>query len=232
MKLLGLVVPYIAVALFGAAALAKLPHVLYGKRIAGQVVDADSGQPIAGAHVVFLWQSPITPSGFTGHNSRTICYHAAAAITDQQGRFGVESWREWSTYSVTNQDPIALIYAQAHIPIGVALNPGPKAVEPPSDRTHERFALKGFNGNADQRIHMLFWGLANQDCMYGGESQKNLYPMLKAIHAEASHIASTQEHQNTVRIIAELAAEAALARNPNASLNEGQKDVFIREHLR
>ena len=53
MRVLGLVVLYIAVALFGAAALAKLPHVLYGKRIAGQVVNADTGQPIAGAHVVF-----------------------------------------------------------------------------------------------------------------------------------------------------------------------------------
>ena len=53
MRILGLVVLYIAVALFGAAALAKLPHVLYGKRIAGQVVDADTDQPIAGAQ----WRS-------------------------------------------------------------------------------------------------------------------------------------------------------------------------------
>jgi len=220
------------VALFGAAALAKLPHVLYGKRIAGQVVDADTQRPVPGAHLVFLWQSPIVPSGFTGHNSRTICYHAAGTVTDDQGRFHVEPWREWSTYRVVNQDPIVLIYAQGHIPIGVPLNSGPTPAEPPSEHMHERFALKAFNGNAAQRIHMLFWGLANQDCMYGGESQKSLYPMLKAIHEEVRNISSTPEHQHTARIIAELAAEAALARDPTEPLNDGRTDAFIREHLR
>ncbi|MGE5169727.1 MAG: carboxypeptidase-like regulatory domain-containing protein, partial [Rudaea sp.] len=89
MRIVYVVVACIAVGLFGAMALAKLPHALYGKRIAGQVVDAQTGAPIPGAHVAFLWESTIIPHGFTGHNARDICYHAAAAVTDRDGRFDV-----------------------------------------------------------------------------------------------------------------------------------------------
>ena len=35
----------------GIASCGSMPHVLYGKRIAGQVVDTASGQPIPGVHV-------------------------------------------------------------------------------------------------------------------------------------------------------------------------------------
>src|SRR6478736_8568189 len=83
-----------ATTLLTTAASGGAPHRLYGKHTAGQVVEAESGQPVAGAHVAFLWESTIIPSGFTGHNSRTICYHAAAAVTDAQGRFDVPAWRE------------------------------------------------------------------------------------------------------------------------------------------
>ncbi len=183
MRVLGLVVLYIAVALFGAAALAKLPHVLYGKRIAGQVVDADTGQPIAGAHVAFIWVSGIIPSGFTGHNSRDICYHAAAAVTDQAGHFQIEPWRKWSTYSVYPRGADrAGVCAQLHAPTDTS--PG-GILQAPIERTNERFALKAFKGNVDQRMDALFWGLANRDCTYGGQSQKSLYPIVKGVYEES-----------------------------------------------
>src|SRR6185437_12861275 len=196
MRVLGLVVLYIAVALFGAAALAKLPHVLYGKRIAGQVVDADTGQPIAGEHVAFIWVSGIIPSGFTGHNSRDICYHAAAAVTDQAGRFRIEPWRKWSTYNVYPEEPVALVYARNYIPDQILLHEGYYMA--PIERMNERFALKVFRGNVDQRMHMLFWGLANRGCSYGGESQKSLYALLKALFEESRQIARTKDNQDTV----------------------------------
>jgi hypothetical protein len=229
-KLLGLVVLYIAVALFGAAALAKLPHVLYGKRIAGQVVDADTGQPIAGAHVAFVWESGIIPSGFTGHNSRDICYHAAAAVTDQAGHFQVAPWRKWSTYSVNPEEPIALVYARNYTPRQIPIHVG--YYVPPIERTNERFALKLFKGNTDQRMDALFWGLSNKDCAYGGQSQKSLYPMLKVVYEEARSIARTPDQQQVVRTIAEFAADAALALNPNGPVHDAATNGFIEEHLK
>ena len=230
MKVLGLVVLYIAVALFGAAALAKLPHVLYGKRIAGQVVDADTGQPIAGAHVAFIWVSGIIPSGFTGHNSRDICYHAAAAVTDQAGHFGVEPWRKWSTYSVYPEEPIALVYARNYAPRQIPLHLGFAIA--PIERMNERFALKAFKGNNDERMEVLFWGLANRDCPYGGKSQRSLYPMLKLVYEEARSIARTQEQEQSVHTIAGFAADAALALNPNGPVHDEATNAFIEEHLK
>jgi len=230
MRILGLVVLYIAVALFGAAALAKLPHVLYGKRIAGQVVDADTGQPIAGAHVAFIWVSGIIPSGFTGHNSRDICYHAAAAVTDKTGHFQVEPWRKWSTYSVYPEEPIALVYAAEYEPAQQPLHQGPSIR--PTDRVEERYALKRFSGAVDRRMNSLFFGLANQACAYGGDSQKSLYPMLRAIHAEARTIARTRDEYDTVHVIARLAAKAALAGDPDGPSDDEPLNEFIGKYLK
>ena len=94
-----------------------------------------------------------------------------------------------------------------------------------------RYALKKFSGGTEQRLEMLFWNLANRSCAYGGASQKSLYPMLKAIYSEARSIAATKSDRQTLRLIAEFAADAGLARQPNQSINEGEIDKFIRENL-
>jgi hypothetical protein len=215
----------VAIASYGA-----IPHVLYGKRIAGQVVDADTGAPIAGVHVAFLWESDITPRGFTAHNSRTICYHAAATITDAHGQFQIEPWREWSTYGVEPVDPIALVYVRDYAPRQIAVR-GDSA-DRPTDHLAERYALKRFTGSAGERIDAMWGGLANRGCMYGGNSQKSLFPMLKAIYEEGRSLAQTERQKNTVRIIAQFVAEAALAREPNGPVDDTPIQEFITENLK
>ena len=138
-----------AVVLVAAASYGTIPHVLYGKRIAGQVVDADTGLPIAGVHVAFLWESDITPRGFTAHNSRTVCYHAAATTTDLEGRFQIEPWREWSTYGVEPVDPIALVYARNYAPQQLAVRDG-SGDERPTDHLGERYAVEEICGTVDR----------------------------------------------------------------------------------
>ena len=205
-----------------------IPHLLYGKRIAGQVVDAETGKPLVGAHVAFFWESPITPTVVTGHNSREICYHAAATTTDVHGRFRIEAWQKRSTYDVVNVEPSGAIYADGYVPHFVVLKSfGSES----SEHLKERFVVKRFSGERTERIAMLFSGLANHDCLYGGESQKSLYPMLKAIHAEARRVAETTHDEKVVSAIARLAAEAALAQDPNVPWDEGLTKAFIREHL-
>ena len=178
-----------AVVLVAVASYGTIPHVLYGKRIAGQVVDADTGLPIAGVHVAFLWESDITPRGFTAHNSRTVCYHAAATTTDLEGRFQIEPWREWSTYGVEPVDPIALVYARNYAPQQLAVRDG-SGDERPTNHLEERYALK----------KVLRFGGSSAWTRCGGElrivaartvseSQKSLFPMLKAIYDEARTIA-------------------------------------------
>src|SRR6476646_11799839 len=158
--------------LFALASCGSLPHVLYGKRIAGQVVDAGTARPIPGVHVAYVWESTVIPQGFTGHNSQTICYHAAAALTDATGHFKIEEWREWSTYGVEVADPNALVYARDYQPRQISLHEGP--IEPPRERLNEHYELKRFSGTVDERMHSLFWNLANRGCHNGQDSQKSL----------------------------------------------------------
>jgi hypothetical protein len=224
-----------ALALSTAAACGMVPHLLYGKRIAGQVVDAETGQPIAGAHVAFFWESGIVPSGFTGHNSRDICYQAAAAITDQQGRFDVAPWRKWSTYDVIVRDPIAIVYARRYAPIQVALQEGD--FKPPEERLNERYALTPFVGTVDERLDAMWRGIANRGCSYGGcsyggESQKSLFPMLKAMYEEARQISTTPAQRNRISSYAAMAADAAIAADPNGPSNDADVARFIEERLR
>ena len=139
-----------AVVLVAAASYGTIPHVLYGKRIAGQVVDADTGSPIARVHVAFLWESDITPRGFTAHNSRTVCYHAAATTTDLEGRFQIEPWREWSTYGVEPVDPIALAQLRAATTHRARWLRRRTAYEPPGRALCPEKVLR-FGGRANRR---------------------------------------------------------------------------------
>jgi len=207
-----------------------LPHRLYGKRIAGQVVDAETGNGIPGAYVAFYWESGIIPSGFTGHNSRDICYHAAATITDAHGDFAVPSWKKWSTYDVDLHDPIALVYILDYIPRQISLKEEGQ-LAPPKEHRNERYALHRFAGSANERLNVMWRGIANRGCPYGGASQKSLFSMLKAMHDEAKHIASTKEQERNAYFFSVMAAEAALARDPNTDANESELDRFIRERL-
>lgn len=207
-----------------------VPHLLYGKRISGQVLDAETGRPIAGAHVAYLWESTINPSGFTGHSARTICYHAAAAVTDEDGRFEIPAWRKWSTYDVDNRDPNGLLYAPNYVPTQLVLIEG--KIKPPIERLNERYVLKPFAGTVDERMNMLFWGLANRACEYGGDSQKTLFPMLRAIYQEARLVARSPDQLNQLDSFAVQAAYAALAFDPNGPSHDAELNAFIRENFK
>ncbi len=206
-----------------------VPMTLYGKRTAGQVVDAATGRAIPNAHVALLWEGDTAPTSFTGASGRTVCYYAAATVTDVQGRFDIAPWRELSSYRVYRYNPTALVYAQGYVPTQRLV--GGEEPGPPTAHLNERIALKPFDGSVDERMHMLFWGLANHGCMYGKASQKSLYPMLRAIYGEARAIAETEDQRSTVRNIAYFAATSALAINPNSSGNDAGVAAFIKEHM-
>ena len=218
-----------AVVLIAMTSYGSIPHVLYGKRVAGQVVDAESGQPIGGAHVALLWESDITPHGFTAHNSRTICYHAAAAVTNDQGHFEIAPWREWSTYGVEPVDPVALVYVRGYAPRQIAVGDG--STHRPTNQMNQRYALKKFEGTVGERIDGMWSGIANRDCTYGGESQKSLYPMLRAMYEEAKSLGSGSEHVRRTRGFGRFAARAALAIDPSGPGNESAIDHFVTENM-
>ena len=187
-----------AVVLVAVASYGTIPHVLYGKRIAGQVVDADTGSPIAGVHVAFLWESDITPRGFTAHNSRTVCYHAAATTTDLEGRFQIEPWREWSTYGVEPVDPIALVYARNYAPQQVAMRDG-SSDERPTNHLGERYALKKFCRFGGRSESTRCSGTVDsRDCRTGGQSEELLSRCSKRSMPRRANIAEFRGARSTV----------------------------------
>ena len=104
----------------------------YAKSIDGQVVDADTGRPIAGAHVHYLYEGPPIPS-LGGHQSSDVCYHASAAVADEQGQFHIDPWEQKRRYDVDNSEPTGWAYAPGYVPgvippkEGVRRKPEPRA---------------------------------------------------------------------------------------------------------
>ena len=105
-----------------------------------------------------------------------------------------------------------------------------------SSAPHERYALVRFSGSAEERLQLLFWGIANRGCMYGKESQKSLYPFMKAIYDEGRAIAETDGQRGTVRNHRDHGGrrcprgrhELALRRSRRPSLHQGAHAMITR----
>lgn len=229
MRLVLSVVGYINLILFCYIFWNNAPQRLYGEPLAGMVVDAATGKPIPGAYVSYLWESATDPKGFFGSGGRDICYHAAGTRTDDTGRFHVDGWSEWSTYRVQNRDPQALVYAPGYARGIFMLQTG--TIKPPVQRLHEVYGLDRFSGTTEQRIESLFMGFANRGCHYGGESQKSLYPMMRATYYEIRPLAMSLDERATVASLAGITASTALAFDPNGPSQAEREAAFIEENL-
>jgi hypothetical protein len=127
-------------------------------------------------------------------------------------------------------DPIALVYVRNYVPRQIYLKQG--TATPPIDRPNERFALARFTGSVDTRLDQLWGGIANRGCMYGGDSQKSLYPMLRSIYQEAREIARSPSQFERLRSFAVEAGYAALAFDPNGPGRDKELKAFIEENLK
>src|SRR2546429_5076396 len=92
------------------------PSVLFGKRIDGVVLDAETGQPVAGAYVTYRWQGEAMGEAFSAHNAPVICYHAAAAVTHAQGRVHIDPLEEKTTHQTKKQETYAADYSRGYAP--------------------------------------------------------------------------------------------------------------------
>jgi len=104
----------IAVALSISACVVNYTDVPYSaEQLQRRVVDARTGEGIADAMVVFLWDRNETDFG---HASRTTCYRVEMTRTDSQGRYALPSWNGrmpmiasiFKKGLVEDSDPIAL----------------------------------------------------------------------------------------------------------------------------
>jgi len=206
-------------------------RMMYGEPIDGHVVDARTGEPIAGAHVMYLWEAGVESTSFSGHNSPDICYHAAAAVTDEEGHFHIGAWKERARYRVPNREPKAWAYARGYVPAYLH-SPGGTEHEP-TVRKDDLIRMGPSNAEGEERLEEI-WDVVRRGCSHGGASRRSLYPLLKAAYDEAKSIATTPQHAKTLQTFGRLAARAAISPDPQSDGGQTDQQIeqFITEHLK
>ena len=144
--------------------------------VTGQILEAGTKKPIAGAIVLVRWQGVYSQVVET----KTVCYHVETATTDAEGRYQTAAWKE--------------------PPKGSAFSPGPRMIDaykagyetywPPGfDRTQDYkqniYYLAPFKGAREERLKYLRRLLGATNCGTQNESGKNRLPLLKALYDEA-----------------------------------------------
>jgi hypothetical protein len=203
------------------------PRTLYGKSIDGHVLDAKTGHPISGAYVIYLWRAGVIPTSFSGHNAPDICYHAAGAVTDAQGRFHIDAWQKPQRYNVPNREPTAWAYAPGYVPDGVPPPTGPE--REPTMHPNDVIRLQPSHATGDERLEEL-WNFIRRGCMHGGDSQRNLFPILKAAYDEAKSLAVSPEQLSMLHSFGRMVARTSI--NPDPMGDGGATDIEIEKFIR
>jgi hypothetical protein len=217
----------LVVAMLPLAGCDGAPSMLFGKRIDGVVLDADTNQPVSGAYVTYRWEGEAMGGAFSGHNAPVICYHAAAAVTDAQGRFHIEPWEKKPTYKTMNEEPYAEVYARGYAPEQTVFHGEPR--RGPRDHPNDVIRVKKSSATGDARLAELD-DATKRSCSHGTGSQRALYPMLKAALEEAKQTTHNDQQSILLQAFKERAAAAYLAPDP---VRDGRKSFTeIKEFTR
>lgn len=143
----------------------------------GRVLDVETQQPIEGAIVVLRWQG-VGTKAFV--DTQTVCYHVESAVTDTEGRYVTDVWREASMYrDLSMKQVLQTAYKSGyrHVRTDIA--------------TGDQYLRRDMR-NAEDRLEYLM-SMANDSCF--SEEFKEFIPLNDAIYREAKEIAVTDEQQ-------------------------------------
>lgn len=96
------------------------PLTYSAKEIRGQIVDAETNQPIDGAVVVAQWVLFHIGPGHGGHKSRI---HIHETVTDKDGHYAIPAWGPKARLPMTelhDRDPEILIFKSGYEPMTVS----------------------------------------------------------------------------------------------------------------
>ena len=200
--------------------------------IDGQVLEYDTGRPVASATVVARWIGT-WPS--IAH-SQQFCAHAESAISDSNGIYHMNSWiqlaplipsllgagRTLDAYKAgyeTTDAPLAfvgrpdgtwIVYGRGGAGDGRVF----RDMESARQATHpENVYLRAFAGTPDERFEFLRYRVfGGMSCSGAGASERNLYPLVKAAFQEATVLAKSEKQIESLRIMRDSAAYTWLAR--------------------
>ena len=143
----------------------------------GQVIDAETGKPLAGVFVLALWHG----SGIGIVDSRTVCYHFAIAQTNERGEYSLPEFSWNFSPFLSNRGNGKNYYLAGY--------------ETASDEVLNASVVKmrRYSGTAEKRLETMK-GPHHADC--GSESdRKKLVPLYRAQYEEAQRIAQTPKEK-------------------------------------
>jgi hypothetical protein len=152
--------------------------------IDGQVLDAVSRQPIAGALVVAKWGRA---EGFVTDNVH-VCRHVATASTDAQGRYHLDPWQPGNGVSQGPFDSRFNVALDAYKPGMADARHGVIKI----DEMTSTIELSAWSGTHEQRMDWLRATLSSSELSCGGadDSENALGEAREAIYQEAKSIAT------------------------------------------
>jgi hypothetical protein len=196
------------------------PPLLFSLEVSGQVVEQGSDRPVGGAFVVLRWSAKVVPKGFTGHNSSTVCYHTASALTDDRGNYSVPGWLKAQKHGVPNADFAAFAYKEGY---SFEFSRGARIVMHP------------FEGSKAERLQELFQSVPR--CFDAGASERSLYPLRAASYLEAKRLVDSgdlagPQNAHMLNVLRLEAAHAFVAEdNLTMAQQEAKANAFLKDHL-
>lgn len=223
------------IAMTPLAGFAWIPWMVTGRAIAGHVIDAETGQPISGAHVIYRWEGSSLRGrlfgGFGHGGASTICYHTAVATTGADGQFQIPAWEKWQIEGIGDNEPVGYAYARGYVPNYFRAWRGVIKVGTLFDHPNDVFKLAPSRATGKARLEEL-WDFIRRSCAYGGDSQRALVPALTAAYAEARSFAITPDELKQARHFAYMIGSAAVAPDMNSEASsEAQINRYVSEHF-
>ncbi len=176
-----------------------------GGPVSGQVIDAETGQPIAGAIVVARWKGSVSALV----DSQSVCFHVETAVSDPEGKYHVPLW--WQ------QPRLWLMIGSGRVVEGYRA--GYEGIYPHSKQATEHpddIYMKRFVGTDSERLQFIneriFSGMS---CINASASRRNLFFLESAAIQEAKRLASSDEQQKMLEGMRRVAADDWLAGAPN-----------------
>ncbi len=200
---------------------------LSGGPVVGQVLEEGAHKPVPGAIVVVRWQGVLP--GFA--HSRMVCYHVASTITDDAGRYRIPAWskeaeKDWQRRIIDKEFVVVAYKAGYGLPTK------------PSQKDEIKY-LAPFEGGTKERFDYFARITSSTTCVSAGESRKNRYYLMRAVHEEAKAIAQSADEKRRAERYREFAEDELVNHSKPTKydergrlINVDPKDRFRVEELK
>jgi hypothetical protein len=181
----------------------------------GQVLDAETGEPLAGVFVIArYWGYYPVP----GHSSSS-CYYAAGTTTNEKGEYSIPSHSDFMDIKVDKRSRLNFFkpdYRHVFYKDGIA-------------------KLEKDKSSREERLEELTRIARNSSCDGAGQSQQSLFLFHKAIYNEAKAISVAVKEKEQLDWFRWVAASQIIAQDGDQGMSSAEFnrkiDEYLKDHL-